>query len=99
MLEGILSAVAQILFFAAIPAFIVGTYQQHKFLEEWREDHAQSLDWFTMNRLSTTALLSNNLSERCRDRRRKLAIAIGTFLGLVLVGALLGALLDSPLVR
>jgi hypothetical protein len=47
MLQTILSTLTNILFFAAVPAFVVGTYQQHKFLEEWREDHAQSLGWFT----------------------------------------------------
>lgn len=89
MLQAILSALTNILFFAAIPAFVVGVYQQHKFFEEWSEDHAQSLDWFTRNLRSTVAVLSNSLSDRCRDRRRKLFMAFGTFSGLLLVAALL----------
>ncbi|QOZ48117.1 hypothetical protein XH89_35030 [Bradyrhizobium sp. CCBAU 53340] len=89
MLETIVSALTHVLFFAAIPAFVVGAYQQHKFLEEWSEDHAQSLDWFTRGQRSVVAVLSNKLSDRCRDRRRKLFTAVVTFLGLILVVALL----------
>ena len=91
MLQTSLWALTQILFFATIPAFVVGWYQQHKLLEEWREDHAQSLDWFTRGQRSVVAILSNTLSDRCRDRRRKLLTAEVTFLGLILVVALLSA--------
>ncbi|MBC9880439.1 hypothetical protein G8O24_24240 [Bradyrhizobium sp. INPA01-394B] len=91
MLQTILSVLTNILFFAAIPVFVFGAYQQHKFFEEWREDHAQSLDWFTRGQRSVVAVLSNKLSDRCRDRRRKLFTAVATFLGLILVVGLLSA--------
>jgi hypothetical protein len=91
MLQTILSVLTNILFFAAIPVFVVGAYQQHKFFKEWREDHAQSLDWFTREQRSVVAVLSNKLSDRCRGRRRKLFTAVATFLGLILVVALLSA--------
>jgi hypothetical protein len=95
MLQTILSVLTNILFFAAIPVFVVGAYQQHKFFEEWREDHAQSLDWFTRGQRSAAAVLSNKLSDRCRDRRRKLFAAVVAFLGLIFVVALLIAFQDS----
>jgi hypothetical protein len=95
MLQTVLSVLTNILFFAAIPVFVVGAYQQHKFFEEWREDHAQSLDWFTRGQRSVVAVLSNKLSHRCRDRRRKLFMAVGAFFGLLLAMALLIAFQGS----
>jgi len=91
MLQTSLWALTQILFFATILVFVVGWYQQHKFLEAWREDHGQSLPWLTRNRLAAGVLLSKALSDRCRDRRRKLLMAIATLFGLLLAVTLLTA--------
>ncbi|WP_298272987.1 hypothetical protein [uncultured Bradyrhizobium sp.] len=53
--------ITKVLFFAAIPAFVVAAYHQFKFGEEWIEDHAQSLDWLSRNRQSAGALFSASL--------------------------------------
>lgn len=50
---------------------LVAAYQHQKFGEEWTEDHANDVAFTRWTRLSTTAIFSRSLSERCYRRRRQ----------------------------
>jgi hypothetical protein len=63
---------------------LVAAYNMHKFIQEWTEDHAMSDGFTRWTRLSTTAIFSTSLSDRCRRRRRK--VLIWTFAFFVVVG-------------
>ncbi|MFH1345156.1 MAG: hypothetical protein ABIL01_28720 [Pseudomonadota bacterium] len=61
----------------------VAAYQQQKFGEEWTEDHANDVGFTRWMRLSTTALFSKSLSERCYRRRRQVALWWAAFFVLI----------------
>lgn len=63
---------------AAFVCIVLMIYQQQKFFSEWREDN-KHLSILTRERLSTTALFSRSLSERCRSRRRYVLLAWAAF--------------------
>jgi hypothetical protein len=64
--------------------FIAG-YQQTMFGREWIEDHAKSEGFVRQGRLSTTAIFSKSLSDRCR--RRRVLMWASAFLALMAVQA------------
>ena len=69
-----------------ILAFVVGvvdSYHLNKFIEEWTEDHAASEGFTRWARLSTTAIFSASLSDRCSRRRRWVLIWATAFFVLV----------------
>ena len=68
-------------------AFLVGfiaSYNLNKFIEDWTEDHASSEGFMRWAQLSTTAIFSTSLSDRCSRRRRQ--VLIWAFAFFVLVG-------------
>jgi hypothetical protein len=66
-------------------AGLIAAYQQTMFVQEWIEDHAKSEGFLRQGRLSTTAIFSRQLSERCRRRRRRVLIWASAFFGLLAV--------------
>jgi hypothetical protein len=89
MLEVALFTLGKIVVFIAVLALLLAAYHQFKFMEEWREDHAQSLSWTTRGALSTTAIFSRSLSDRCRDRRRRLLTAGAVFVACWILGVVI----------
>ena len=72
---------SKIMFFVGFACIGVGFYQQNMLVKEWAQDHAAHLSRPARWLLSSQAMLSRSLSERCRRRRRKLlAAAAGAFL-------------------
>ena|SRR6266567_5843369 len=79
-------------------AFVVGfiaSYYLNKFIEEWTEDHAASEGFTRWGRLSTTAIFSTSLSDRCSRRRRQVLIWATAFFVLVAVQLLITYFLRS----
>ncbi|ANV99985.1 hypothetical protein LMTR13_07115 [Bradyrhizobium icense] len=83
---------------STVLSFMVGliaAYNMHTFIEEWTEDHAKSEGFMRRTRLSTTAIFSTSLSDRCSRRRRKVLIWTSAFFVIVGVQALIILLLRS----
>lgn len=74
---------------------LIAGYHMNKFIEEWTEDHAKSEGFTRWTRLSTTAIFSTSLSDRCSRRRRKVLIWVFAFLVVMGVQALIIFLLRS----
>jgi len=74
---------------------LIAAYNMHKFIEEWTEDHAKSEGFTRWTRLSTTAIFSTSLSDRCSRRRRKVLIWAFAFFVVVGVQVLITFLLRS----
>jgi cell division protein FtsW (lipid II flippase) len=68
---------------------LVGAYQQTMFVQEWLEDHAKSEGFLRRQMLSVTALFSNSVTERCRNRRRQVSVWTYAFFVLLAVQLLL----------
>ena len=95
MLEAVLPIAIRIVAILGFIAFFVGFYEQTKFIDEWMEDHAKSMRATTRWRLSTTAVFSRSLSERCRRRRRRLLFAMSAFWALLVIQGLMILLFRS----
>jgi hypothetical protein len=89
MLERILSSLVTMATVLLFAAGFVGFYQQTKFIYEWIEDHATPMGATTRWRLSTVALFSKSLSQRCRKRRQRLLFVVCTFVALMILQALM----------
>jgi hypothetical protein len=70
-MAGLLKAIAVVCSFAALA---ICWYQETKFASEWLEEHPE-MPWTTRARLHVRAIFSRSLSERCRNRRRKVIIS------------------------
>jgi hypothetical protein len=79
MLERILSALVTVSTVLVFAVGFIGFYQQTKFIDEWAEDHANSMSTTRRWRLSATAIFSKRLSPRCRKRRQRLLLATCMF--------------------
>jgi hypothetical protein len=81
MLQTVISFLATAIFLTGMGLLVVGFYQQSMFISEWYEDHAppgRSIgSSIYRGLLSTQALFSPFLSERCRRRRRRLLMVTG----------------------
>jgi hypothetical protein len=74
---------------------VVAAYHLNKFIEEWTEDHARSEGFTRWGLLSTTAIFSTSLSDRCSRRRRQVLIWASAFFVLVGVQLLITFFLRS----
>jgi hypothetical protein len=97
MMRTAISFLSNAAFIAAIALFAVAFYQQTMFTNEWREDHSPTVDWLYRSLLSTVAMLSPVLSERCQRRRRLMLVATIAAFVLLLISVFLDRLwLSGP---
>jgi hypothetical protein len=89
MLEKLLSTLGLVVTLLGFVVGFVGFYQLTKFHDEWQQDHAGTMGVWTRSRLSTTAIFSSSLSERCRWRRRRVLLVVAVFVGLLIIQGLL----------
>ena len=89
MLEKLLSTLGLIVTLLGFIVLFVGFYQLTKFHDEWQQDHAGAMSVWTRSKLSTTAIFSSSLSERCHWRRRRILLVTAVFVGLLALQGLL----------
>jgi hypothetical protein len=79
----------------AFAAGFIASYNLNKFVDEWTEDHAKSEGFTRRMRLSTIAIFSTSLSDRCSRRRRQVLLRASAFFVLVGVQLLITFVLRS----
>lgn len=82
-------------FIFGVITFALAWYQHTLFIKEWREDIGD-VPFSTMWRLSSIALFSRSLSERCKKRRNKVAAYYYLFFLLTITIAIADSYMSPP---